>query len=827
MLTRHGARLFLRRRGAMLFFSGCLALGIAFLSAVSHLLAAVDVAVAARARDLLSGDVQASASRPFTAEEEAVLARAPGRTARSVTMASMLAPAGDEPPFLVAVKAVDAPYPLRGKLETAPAGARPGPGTCLLERSAALQHGLKAGDEARLGKLRLRVAGLIDKEPDRDFLGFSFAPRLMISAEDLRRAGLLGLGSRVRYTWTMALPDTADPDAAARAAKAALEKGLTDAHVNLASYTDGEPSVRDGLRRSALFFTALSLAALLLGAAGLRAGLTLFLDAEAPSMGLLRCLGASAAEVERLYGGLCLAAGLLGGGAGAAGGWALAALGAREAARFGLELSAPPRAGIFAECLLLAGALSWGLSAARVRALASRAPLDALRETPPAPKLLAAAGWTAAAIGLLVAAWLRAPSTADALKMAGALAIGAALLEGLSRAALGGAARLSLLGLPFPVRHGLRRLVRRRAESRVMLFALAGGFALLASVGTAREGFARALAPTQSADAPDLFLVDVQPAQVEKARALAARFSRGAALFAPLVRARLVRVDGAAPRRGGSGDDRGRTRTREYNLSYADALNSSETVEKGRFWAPGAPGAEASVERDFADRAGLRLGSRLVFDVQGREVEAAVTSIRRVEWSSMRPNFFVTLSPSLLNAAPRTFIASLRSRDAAASADLRRALSRELPNVSVIDAAALLETARRTLALMLTAVEALAWFCVAVGALVVSGLTALGRGERAAEGALERALGWSAREALTADACELLGLGALSAACGACAAVFLAWALARRLEVPLAADPRETAGLLVAALLLPALAGLLAGAPARRSAALDALRRDG
>jgi putative ABC transport system permease protein len=358
-----------------------------------------------------------------------------------------------------------------------------------------------------------------------------------------------------------------------------------------------------------------------------------------------------------------------------------------------------------------------------------------------------------------------------------------------------------------------------------MLFTLAGGFALLAATGTAREGFARALAPTESADAPDLFLVDVQPAQVEKARALAARFSRGAAAFAPLVRARLIRVNGAAPKRGK--DDRERTLTREYNLTYADALNSSETVLKGRFWKPGEGAAEASVERDFADRAGLKLGSRLVFDVQGREVEATLTSIRRVEWSSMRPNFFVTLSPELLRAAPQTDIASLRARDPAASAELRRALSRELPNVSVIDAAALLETARRTLNMMLTAVEALAWFCVAVGMLVVAGLVALGRGERASEGALERALGWSGREAMAADAAELLGLGALSAACGACAALFLAWTLARRLEVPLAADGRETAGLLLAALLLPALAGLLAGAPARRAAALDALRRDG
>jgi putative ABC transport system permease protein len=829
-LRRLAARLFRRRAKTMLFLAACVAVGIAFLSAVSHLLYAVDGAVAARARDMLAGDVQASSPRPFSPAESASLAAAaaPGRRAsQSVSLASMLAPArGGEAPFLVAVKAVDGAYPLRGELKTDQPGVRPAPGLCLLERSAALQHGLKVGDEARVGRLHLKIAALIDQEPDRDFLGFSFAPRLLIAREDLDRADLLGLGARVRYAWTLALGADEEPARAAAAAKRDLSRALADPHVTLLTYSEGESSAREGLRRAALFFTALALAALLLGAAGLRAGLALFLDAEAETMGLLRCLGASAAEVERLYAGLCVGAGLLGGGVGAAAGWALAALAARAAGRLGLTLSAPPRAAAFVEALALSGALAWGLSAARVRALASRPPLDALREPPPAPRALAFAGWAAAAAAVLLAAWLRAPTAKDALLLTAALAAGAFVVEILSRAGLAGAERLARAlasaGLPFPARHGLRRLVRRRRESRVMLFTLAGGFALLAAVGSAREGFARALAPSQAEDAPDLFLVDVQPGQAARARTIAARWSRGDADFAPLVRARLIRVDGEALRRdarkaeGDDAEERGRWRSREYNLTYADALNPSEELVAGKFWAPGTPTAEASLERDFMDRSGLKLGSRLTFDVQGREVEAVATSVRRVEWAAMRPNFFVTLTPNLLQSAPRTYIASLRARDPAASAALRRELSRELPNVSVIDAAALLATARRTLGLILTAVGALAAFCVGVGALVVAGLVALGRTERAAENALERALGWTEAESRAADAAELLGLGALCALCAAAAGAGLSWELARRLDVPLAADPAESAALLLGALLLPALAGLLAGAASRR-----------
>ncbi|MCM2304324.1 MAG: hypothetical protein NDJ72_06445, partial [Elusimicrobia bacterium] len=117
-------------------------------------------------------------------------------------------------------------------------------------------------------------------------------------------------------------------------------------------------------------------------------------------------------------------------------------------------------------------------------------------------------------------------------------------------------------------------------------------------------------------------------------------------------------------------------------------------------------------------------------------------------------------------------------------------------------------------------------FCVLTGALVGGGRVALGRAERAAAAALERALGWTARETLLADAAELAALGVLSGLAASATAAGLGWAVARRLSVPFAADPREAALLFAAAALLPVGVGLLAGAAGRRAAVMDALRRD-
>lgn len=839
-LVRLGARLALRQSRRLVFLAACLSVGMAFLSAVTHLLSAAETVLAERARELMAGDIEVSSSRPFEERERAAFAaalRTGRRSAETVTLASMLTVPNQGTPFLVSVKAVPPSYPLSGRLVVDPPQAESRMdegGACLLERSVFLQHDLKTGDIVSLGRLRLRVAGAIDSEPDRGLGGFNLAPRIMIALKDLPSAGLLGLGSRTRHQWTMTLDPMEDPVLAARAAKAALEASLPEPHLSVASHSDGEPMIREGARRTALFFSVLALSALLLGAAGLRAGLGLFLDSQAGVMGLLRCLGASAVEVERLYVGICAAVGLLGGLAGALAGWGVAVLAAQAGPRFGWELTVPFEPRAFLEALLLSASLSWGLSAARVRALAEQAPLDALRRTPEPSARLATLGWSVALLAMATSAWLRTGSTREALGLIAALGTGTLVVALLARAAFKAAAVLSeraaAAGAPFTLRHGLRRLVRRQTSSAVMLFSLAGGFALLAAVGMAREGLTRSLAPAFHDDAPDLFLVDIQPSQLDRVKVLAAERARGETYFSPLVRARLTGVDGKPLRRlkdrrlDSDEREQSRLRQREYNLTYAEALNPSEKIIAGKFWQPLERGAQASVEKGFLERAGLEIGQTIAFDVSGREINALITSSREVSWASMRPNFFVTLTPELLSTAPRTYIGSLRSRGTADAAGLRRDLARELPNISVIDAAAALGKVRETFTLLLRAISALAWFCVAVGGLVTAGLVALSAEERRADAALERALGMTARETILTDATELAALGILAGAAAACAAAVLGYFLSLKLGVEFAADPGEAALLLAASAVLPVVAGLIAGLPGRRAAVMDALR---
>lgn len=269
-----------------------------------------------------------------------------------------------------------------------------------------------------------------------------------------------------------------------------------------------------------------------------------------------------------------------------------------------------------------------------------------------------------------------------------------------------------------------------------------------------QRGFGRELLQGRRERAPNLFLIDVQKGQLAQVSRLTREVSGAPPEAAPLIRARLTQV-GSEPvtlkdLRGLTLEERSRQRflTREYNLTYKDVLHEGEKVAQGRFWLPGETTPQVSVERSFAERLGLTLGTRLTFDIQGRSVEAPVTSIRTIEWMAMRPNFFVVFPEAVLKPAPQVFIGSFSLHDAAKVASYQRELLRRFPNVSVIDAGKALERVSGLLGMLIDALRVLAWFCVAVGLLVMAGTLSLGREERQERHGVLRALAQDAHRLL-------------------------------------------------------------------------------
>ncbi|MCD9033217.1 FtsX-like permease family protein [Luteimonas sp. Y-2-2-4F] len=208
----------------------------------------------------------------------------------------------------------------------------------------------------------------------------------------------------------------------------------------------------------------------------------------------------------------------------------------------------------------------------------------------------------------------------------------------------------------------------------------------------------------------------------------------------------------------------------------ADALRDDNRVTAGRFWegAPASP--EFSVEEGFAEELGWKVGDRIAFDIAGQRLEAPITSLRSVDWESFRPNFFVLASPGALDGYPASYITavSVPPEDARFTAELVGAF----PNLSVIDVDAVLQQVRTTADQVSVVVQAVFWFSLAAGVLVLLAAVSASQDERLLEGGVMRVLGGSRRQLRLAQASEFAAIGLLAGLVAAIAASLLSGVVA-------------------------------------------------
>ncbi|HEY0503374.1 MAG TPA: FtsX-like permease family protein, partial [Lysobacter sp.] len=307
-------------------------------------------------------------------------------------------------------------------------------------------------------------------------------------------------------------------------------------------------------------------------------------------------------------------------------------------------------------------------------------------------------------------------------------------------------------------------------------------------------------------DAPNRFIINVQPEQVQPVRDYIAAQGLPAPTLYPMVRGRLVAHNGkpvaaaaaATTQAGGetgdgSGDDlqRRRRTEREFNLSTAAMLRDDNKVTAGKFWDATATAGQdppygttalrtpqLSVEEDFAESLGWKIGDRIAFDIAGQRFEAPITSLRSVDWESFRPNFFVIASPGALDAYPASHVTAVSVPPA--DTHFTAGLVERFPNLSVIDVEAVLKQVRATGDQVSTVVQVVFWFSLAAGVLVLLAAISASQDERLLEGGVMRVLGGSRRQLRMAQASEFAAIGLLSGLVAAIAASILSGVVANR-----------------------------------------------
>jgi len=324
-------------------------------------------------------------------------------------------------------------------------------------------------------------------------------------------------------------------------------------------------------------------------------------------------------------------------------------------------------------------------------------------------------------------------------------------------------------------RYGLANIARRGRESVVQVVAFGLGMMVLLLLSTVRTDLMTTWRQSLPDNAPNQFLINIQPQEVRAMSAFLAERDLAVPRFVPLVRARMTTINGEDVTQMTFEDPQGESwARRDANLSWTDTLQADNRVIAGEFWEPGFSGAEVSVEEEFGRELGLELGDEVTFDIAGESASARVTSFRTVEWDSFSPNFFMVFSPGVLEPYPATYITSMHIEDA--RRDVVLDLMRQFPSVTAIDLDAVLGQVRDVMDKAALAVQAVFVFTLLAGLVVLWAAVQATRDERRYESAMLRTFGASKRRVLSGVAAEFLAIGLLAgilAASGATLAGFL------------------------------------------------------
>lgn len=683
---------------------------------------------------------------------------------------------------LVALKVVAPGYPLRGVLRVAtqPEGLGeltrdiPAPGQAWVEAPLLEAIGLVVGDELLLGDAKLRVTRLIVNEPDRGAGFMNFAPRVMIHRDDLAATGLVQPASRLTYRQAVAGED-AGVSAFVAWAQAEV-KNRTVRGVRVESLQGGRPELGQTLERAEKFLNLVALLAALLSAVAVALSARGFAANHLDDCAMLRVLGLSQRTIASAYAFEFAAVGLMASALGVLCGYAVHHVFVLLLA--GLVDAALPAPGIwpvlFGLGMGLTLLLAFGLPP--VLQLAQVPPLRVIRRDvgrlKPASLGVLAVGVAGFAALLLAASSDLTLGLIAVGGFAGATAV-FALLSWLAVKLLRWQVKESTA--PRWLVLATRQISARPAYTVVQVSALSVGLLALVLLVLLRTDLVNSWRKATPADAPNRFVINVMPEQSDAFRQALAEAGVRRFDWYPMIRGRLVAVNGRPVTPEDYADERARRLVdREFNLSHSAAKPVQNLVVAGR-WVEEEADA-ISVEDGLAKTLGLKLGDALRFDIGGVQTEARITSLRKVDWGSLRANFFAMYPVSRMADVPSTYMGAFK---APATPGFDNALVRRFPNITNVDMSSTFTQVQRVLDQVIRAIEFLFAFTLAAGLVVLFAAVTATREERARELAILRAMGARSSLLRQVQRAELLGVGLLAGLLASLVASAVGWALAR------------------------------------------------
>lgn len=747
-------------RGLRLLFV-CLFLGVATLAAIGSLTALITGELAARGQTLLGGDIEVSMTQREASASETQELRRIGTMSETIRMRAMAertdAESRDAPPAaLTELKGVDAAYPLYGTL-TLRRGTYSGPlppdriviGSALAERLRVTQ-----GERLRYGNATFTIADIIADEPDRVGEGFTLGPVAIVSMEGMQRTGLIQPGSLYTSKYRIRLPANSDASAVRRA----IEKRFASAAWQFKDRDHAAPGASRFFERMGQFLSLIGLAALVIAGIGVSNGVSSYLALKRGGIATLKVLGATSTDIERIY---LLQVG------------AVAAL----AISFGLAAGAllppvivalagdalPIQPGFRIHPLPLVTSAAYGLLIALIFTLP---PLAKARTQPAAAIFRALVEQRQAldrrstilvALAAIALIALALTTARESLFSAAVLAATATVL--LLLLALGWMVGRIARRVPRPRRPlwrlAIANLYRPGAQTSALVVALGLALTLFVTLAGIQTSLNAEISRTVPQTAPNQFVLDIPSAEEQRFRAIIEREAPGAELnIVPALRGTIVayadqRVADLKQLPEGAWFLRG-----ERGVTFSARLPEGSDLVTGQWWPANYRGPPLiSLDEQAAKTLGIGVGDTLVVSVLGREIEARITSLRKVNWDTMGFNYVLVFSPNSLSAAPHSLAATITmppARDAAVT----RAVLGAFSGVSIIAVGDVVGQISSLLGQMSSAIVAAASVAIFAGIAVLIGAIAASRQARTYDSVILKTLGATRLQVLGTQALE-------------------------------------------------------------------------
>ncbi|WP_235923566.1 ABC transporter permease [Psychroflexus aurantiacus] len=761
--------------GRKLFlFMASIVLGIAAVVSIQSFGENLKDTIALESKALMGADFKIDSDDPPNERVLQIMDSLGGPQAKEIKFASMAAFPQHEATKLMQVRGIEGGFPFYGELETQPVSAASvyqKEGAALVDATVMLQLGIQPGDSIKIGKVTLSIAGALNAVPGSTAIFSSVAPPVLIPYRFIEASGLVQTGSRIDYEFYF----TAAPSADMEQLDEKLDPMLDAEEADLDTHTSTSDRLGRRYENFGKFLNLVAFIALLLGCVGIASAIHIYIKEKLRAVAVLKCLGASKKQTFLIYLIQVAMMGLIGGLIGTGVGLLL-----QQVFPLLLEGLLPVDVQVTFSLQVIVMGILLGIFMSVLFALYPLigtlyiSPLQALRvikeESKKSRKAIILVSAGIFLFIFLFSLWLL-EDWVYSLAFVGGILLTFAILAGIAYLFMQAIRKYFPQQWGFVARQSLLNLFRPQNQTLTLVLAIGVGTFLISTLYFSKDLLLAQASIESQSSSPNMILLDVQS---EQRQALAQTIKANDLPVLndiPIVTMRVQSLAGRSVkeiRKDSTSRINGWVLDHEFRTTYRDSLIASESIESGSWTGEGENlnPVPVSISTNFAEDAKVKVGDKLVFNVQGVLLEAVVGSIRTVDWSRMQLNFSLVFPEGVLEKAPQFHVLTTKLPGKEKSAELQQELVKKFPNVSIIDLQQVLNVIEMLLGRISWIINFMAFFSILTGIIVLLGAIRTSKYQRIRESVLLRTLGAKSKQILNITALEYIYLGVLGGLSG-------------------------------------------------------------